>query len=88
MDLSFKCPDCGGSAFGSMAVDQQNPSGPLERFCHGDDAHDGKAGCRFNWPEKDDWKHFICNGKKLGSPEEYETILKKISPGAICGFGF
>lgn len=77
-DLVFKCPDCGGSAFGSMAVDLADPSGPLERFCHGDDAKDGRAGCRFSWHERDDWKYFSCNGKKVATAREYEAIMEKI----------
>lgn len=86
MDLSFKCPDCGGSSFGSAATTSE-PAGPLHRYCHGNDAGDGRAGCKFSWPEKDDWKHFLLNGKKLGSPEEYEAALEAVRPGPICGMG-
>jgi hypothetical protein len=86
MDLSFKCPDCGGSSFGSAST-TPDPTGPCHRYCHGDDARDGRAGCKFNWPEKDDWKYFTCQGKKVASSQEYEAILEKIRPGPVAGSG-
>jgi len=49
----FRCPACGGSAFGSRGVPPN-----LERCCHGDDAGDGRHGCRFSWHERDDYKYF------------------------------
>ena len=51
--VRFRCPECGGSSFGSSG-----PPHSLHRFCHGDDAGDGAHDCKFNWPERDDPKYF------------------------------
>jgi hypothetical protein len=86
-DLQFQCPDCGGSSFGSMAEDLQNPAGPVLRFCHGNDAGDGRAGCRFSFHERDDWKYFTCNGEKIQSPAQYDAIMEKIRSTLSYGIG-
>lgn len=85
MDLSFRCPDCGGSSFGSAAT-TPDPGGSLHRYCHGNSAGDGRAGCRFNWPEKNDWKYFLANGRKLGEAE-YQAILDQMRRTPVCGIG-
>ncbi len=51
MGTRFECPKCGSDCFGT-----NNPTDAPERrvrSCHGED------GCRFTWPEADDWKYFI-----------------------------
>lgn len=75
-DITFKCPDCGGSSFGSSY--ERGVDSPPTRYCHGDDARNGRAGCRFSWPERHDWKYFSVNGKKMESFGELEAIMKQI----------
>ena len=50
----FVCPACGGSSFGSSGM----PPAELQRMCHGNDAGDGRHGCKFRWLERDDHKYF------------------------------
>lgn len=51
-----------------------NPAtSPMQRYCHGDDARDGTSGCTFNWPDADDWKYFLVEGKRLPQAE-YEKL--------------
>lgn len=85
-ELHFKCPSCGGSAFGSMAENLEDPSGPLHRYCHGNDAQDGRDGCRFDWPEKDDWKYFQLNNAPL-TEREYEATMDQIHSTMSSGIG-
>jgi hypothetical protein len=88
IDLTFKCPECGGSSFGSWTDDDsQNPDAKWTRCCHGDDAQDGRHGCRFTFPEKDDWKYFLCNGKKIETSAEYDIIMEKIRSTPAYGIG-
>lgn len=86
MDLSFGCPDCGGSSFGSAAT-TPDPTGPLDRYCHGNNAGDGRAGCKFSWPEAEDWKHFSLDGKKFKSAQEYRALMDKMRQTPIAGMG-
>lgn len=83
-DLRFKCPQCGGSAFGST-LETADPLGPMRRSCHGDDARDGTAGCRFDWPDKDDWKHFLLDGARL-TEKEYAALMAEIRRIPLAGF--
>lgn len=84
LTLSFRCPDCGGSSYGS-AMATLDPATRLHRSCHGNNAGDGRAGCTFSWSGHEDWKYFRCNGKKAGTPEEYEEILRKIRSTPTSG---
>jgi hypothetical protein len=54
--MRFRCPECGGSSFGSSGTPPN-----LQRTCHGNDAGDGKHGCKFRWPEKHDHKYFFLH---------------------------
>ncbi len=57
--VHFKCPSCSGSSFGSG---RDAPGKELIRNCHGNDAGNGRQGCRFAWHERDDHKHFYVEG--------------------------
>lgn len=73
-DIKFKCPSCGGSAFGSV----QNPDGSLARSCHANGAGDSRRShCSFQFHMKDDWKHFTVYGKHV-SQAEYEAAFKQL----------
>ena len=73
-DIKFKCPRCGGSAFGST----QENDGSLTRHCLANDARDSKwATCSFTFPMADDWKYFTVYGKRL-SQAEYEAAHKQL----------
>lgn len=84
-DLRFHCPRCGGSSFGSV-LDPKDPKGPMHRYCHGNAAGDGIAGCKFNWPNIDDWKHFLVDGVRLDI-EEYAAVEAKIRSMSVIGLG-
>ena len=79
----FQCPSCGGSSFGSTMA-HGNPMGPMHRYCHGNDAGNGKAGCQFNWPEADDWKYFLVNCIKL-SKEGHNAFREKLRRISVEG---
>ena len=81
---TFQCPQCGGSSFGSTLLDPSNPSGAMHRYCHGDDAQDGIAGCTFNWPEEEDWRYFLVDGCKL-TQEEFARVQEAIRRLSIPG---
>jgi hypothetical protein len=83
-DIRFTCPACGGSAFGSV-MDTDDPLGPMTRFCHGDDAGDGRAGCRFQWPSGDDWKHNLVEGRRL-TEREFADVMTEIRNTPVAGF--
>jgi hypothetical protein len=73
----FKCPLCGGSSFGSAILDPNTPvTSRMHRYCHGDDAGDGVAGCTFNWPDEDDWKYFLVDGIRL-SETAYASVQEE-----------
>lgn len=74
--MRFRCPTCQGSAFGSV-LDADDPKGAMHRYCHGNDAGDGALGCKFNWPQKDDWRYFTVEGQKLDR-EAFEAKMKEI----------
>lgn len=81
--VKFKCPKCGGSSFGSVMSDP-NPAGPVHRYCHGNDAHDGHSGCMFEWWDADDWKYFLVDGAKLGRAA-FKKTMKEIMETPIEG---
>lgn len=55
----FKCPRCGGSAWGTSAPDHPDWS-TATGHCHGNDAHDSRKNfCDFKWYRKDDVKVFV-----------------------------
>jgi hypothetical protein len=57
----------------------------MHRNCHGDDADDGVDGCKFNWPDEDDWKYFLVEGRKL-TRQEHEAIRAKIRGMSVEGY--
>lgn len=81
-DLTFKCPRCGGRSFGSV-LDPKDPKAPMHRYCHG---FVKGVGCRFNWPDKDDWKYFLVDDAKL-TAEEYAAVEAKIRSIPVIGLG-
>lgn len=81
-DTRFKCPHCGGSSFGSTLHGMAD--GPMHRYCHGNDAGDSIVGCTFNWPDKDDWRYFLVDGKKV-SAEEWAAVEAKIRGISVEG---
>jgi len=84
-DQRFQCPQCGGSSFGSVLLDPESPAvSRMHRYCHGDDAEDGIAGCTFNWPEEDDWRYFLVDGQKL-TQEEFRRVEEEIRHLSIEG---
>jgi len=84
-DQKFQCPLCGGSSFGSVLLDPEKPAiSSMHRYCHGNDAGDGIAGCGFNWHDKDDWKYFLVDGKKL-TQAEFEVIEQRIRGISVEG---
>lgn len=85
LDQRFLCPQCCGSAFGSVLLDLKNPAtSRMHRYCHGDDAKDGIAGCTFNWPNEDDWRYFLVDGRKL-TQEEYRRVQEAVRQLSIEG---
>lgn len=81
----FQCPRCGGSSFGSILLDPEHlVMSPMHRYCHGNDAGDGVAGCDFNWPDEDDWKHFLVEGKKLPQAE-FAALQERIRQTSVEG---
>lgn len=82
-DMRFKCPECGGSSFGS-SMDSTDPSGPMHRYCHGNDAGDGKPGCKFNWPDQQDWKYFSVAGQML-TQDAYDTLMAEVRKIGVAG---
>lgn len=80
----FKCPLCGGSSFGSV-LDTKDPiNGPTHRYCHGNDAGDGRTGCTFNWPDIDDWKFFLVDGMQF-SKEEHRAFRERLRRKSVRG---
>ena len=73
---TFRCPRCGGSRYGST-LDAMNPEAPMHRRCHGVD-------CDFNWPEKDDWRHFLVDGVKL-TRDQYDAVQARIRRISVEG---
>lgn len=84
-DQKFQCPLCGGSSFGSVLLDPEEPAASsMHRYCHGNDAGDGVAGCKFNWPDEDDWKYFLVDGKKLNQ-KEFAAVEERIRSLSVEG---
>ncbi len=94
LDFRFKCPECGGSSFGSTIIGT-NPDGPMHRRCKGNrsgrDA-EGRDGCTFEWGEHEDWKYFHHKGQFL-SQADYNAVMEKLrntpfeahpTPGLPC----
>ena len=81
--MTFRCPTCQGSAFGSV-LDADDPKGPLRRYCHGNDAGDGAEGCRFSWPQNEDWRYFTFEGEKL-TREAFEARMEELRRMSIKG---
>ena len=82
-DVRFKCPQCGGSAFGS-AMDN-GPDGPLTRYCHANDAGDStRRTCHVWFQSDEDWKYFTVNGQKLDA-KAYEEFWKNLPPAIGMG---
>ena len=75
-DHRFKCPSCGGSSFGSV-LEVEDPKGSMRRYCHGNDAGDGRRGCHFTFPDREDWMYFSVNGKKLNQVE-YAAAMEEL----------
>ena len=48
----------------------------MDRYCHGNDAGDGAAGCDFKWPDEHDWKYFLVEGKRL-TQSEYAALQER-----------
>ena len=66
--ISFECPECGSSYFGTIVVD-----GEAIRSCHGDY-------CDFRWHVKDDWKYFVYRCEyKYTSEEDYKKQHRILS---------
>ncbi len=84
-DVRFKCPVCGGSAFGS-SMDENDPAdGPMTRYCHGNDAGDStRRTCPFQFQSDEDWKYFTVNGQKLDA-KAYEEFWKSLPPAIGMG---
>ncbi len=84
-DVRFKCPVCGGSAFGS-SMDENDPAdGPMTRYCHGNDAGDStRRTCPFRFTSDEDWKYFTINGRQV-SAKEYEEFFKNLPPAMGMG---
>jgi len=59
----------------------------MHRYCHGNDAGDGVAGCIFDWPDKDDWKYFLVAGVKL-TAKDYAASEAKIRSMIVEGCSF
>lgn len=80
----FRCPKCGGSSFGSICDAADPLNKPMHRYCHGNDAGDGQAGCKFDWPDTDDWKYFLVNGARL-SQADYKAFRDRLRGMSIEG---
>lgn len=84
----FECPLCRGSSFGSTLLDPAKPAtSPMHRYCHGADGGDGQAGCTFDWPDEDDWKYFLVEGKRL-SKEDFAAHMNMIRSTPIEAFPY
>lgn len=77
----FRCPRCGGSAFGSLIL----PDGSLERICRSDDArdNDGRRNCGFTWNERDDWRYMHPTGERMPSAVTAHAVRARIAPMAF-----
>jgi hypothetical protein len=84
LNMTFKCPLCGGSKFGSMILGR-DPNGPMVRHCHG---RNGPLGCEFSWPEAEDWRYMIVDGAKL-DVHEFEAVMARVrrTPVAVTPIG-
>ena len=66
-------------------MDPKDPiGGPMHRLCHGNDAGDGRSGCNFGWWDRDDWKFFLVEGKRLTQPK-YAALEAEIRKIAVVG---
>lgn len=81
-DLRFTCPRCGSSSFGS-SIDGPDPEGPMTRLCHG---IVGNRNCGFWWPQKDDWRYFAVDGRRLGR-KEYDQAMERLRAEPLRGEG-
>ena len=58
-DIIFRCPKCYGSNWHTASTVT------MERKCDG---------CRFTWPESDDWRHFVhIQSSAFTSAKEYQN---------------
>lgn len=80
-DLTFMCPRCGGSNFGSVCP--EDPKAPIQRYCHG---RIGPKDCGFDWWERDDWMYFLVDGKRV-TETQYAATMEKIRSIPIFGLG-
>ena len=73
-DIQFRCPECGGSAFGSS----QKDDGSMTRYCHANDARDStRSVCPFTFPMADDWRYFLVHGKHV-TKAQYAAAMKEL----------
>jgi hypothetical protein len=56
----------------------------MTRHCSG--GSDTNSRCGFSFPEKDDWKWFLVDGKKVGK-DGYEAAIKKMRDIPAFGMG-
>ncbi len=56
----------------------------MQRHCHG---IRGQGGCGFSWPDMDDWKYSLHEGKGFATREEYEALMAKIRSTPVVGLG-
>jgi len=80
-DLTFVCPRCGGSNFGSRCP--EDPKAPMQRYCHG---IVGQKSCGFDWLEHDDWMYFLVDGKRV-TETQYAATMEKIRSTPAFGLG-